>query len=868
MENDAAATGGSVDEPGDSSSIPVSAGGIVSFPCSLCNKVCKSRSGLTLHMRKIHPSFFHDNKANELQNINQSKKRWTKAEIDTLAKAEADLIFNHPEVTNINQQLLSVMRGRTLEGIKGKRRDPTYKLLVNDLLMNMRDESLMRDSSPSQPGNNHDITVDMPQLSPIAEQPLHDSFASMPVLISDDNPEHSIHYYLESLNNNRTLGGNPTEIELVLDEALKILDFDPLRARDLVERYLNLTLCDIKQARPPDKPKKRRRGAVVVSTLSKRKQRRADYANLQKLYRKSRKAAYNKIVSNNSISPLLETQNVFHFWKNLLTRTDFSEFPIQTSNESLNISTYIQPCEILAAHMKFSSAPGPDGLTVGKLSKIPVRQKCKLFTFWILAQWVPDVVLNSRTTFIPKEMNVTEPSKLRPITISSTLLRQFHKILAARLLKHLNFNPGQYGFLKVDGIAKAVDKMDMIFKYLKQDYHPLSAVFIDISKAFDSVSHSAIIELLKRRNVDYGFCKYVDYIYKFSKTTLTFNGFSSNLIHPTRGVRQGDPLSSIMFLIVMDYVFEHLPPNFSFSNNKDFNCGILAYADDVGLFSNNPIDLQNTLDVFCSTLSKVGLSLNIMKCRSMSWLTNKKLKTTAYHKDRSFFVNGQKIESLNIEDEFEYLGVPFTPNGRVFGTAPFIKNKLNLLRNSLLKPQQKLYLLRNMLLPCSFHRLVLGRLHIGYLKKIDCEIRAFIRGVLHLPHDFPNAAFYASVIDGGLGIPCMRWSIPRMARKRLGDLSERTKAFLMYNNHLIENPEQQRKMFRSSLLKMVDCTGLKGANEVPTNGFLMEPIFLAAMTSSSLFTSGTTASLISLDQLVEGTRRIKAAKDAVTVQKH
>ena len=117
--------------------------------------------------------------------------------------------------------------------------------------------------------------------------------------------------------------------------------------------------------------------------------------------------------------------------------------------------------------MKYNSAPRPDGLTVRKLNKIPVRQRCKIFSFWILAKWVPDVVLNSRTTFIPKEVDVNDPSKLRPITISSTTLRQFHKVLAARLYSSLRFHPGQFGFLKLDGTVKAVDK---IFKCLKQQY--------------------------------------------------------------------------------------------------------------------------------------------------------------------------------------------------------------------------------------------------------------------------------------------------------------------------------------------------------------------------------------------------------------
>ena len=78
----------------------------------------------------------------------------------------------------------------------------------------------------------------------------------------------------------------------------------------------------------------------------------------------------------------------------------------------------------------------------------------------------------------------------------------------------------------------------------------------------------------------------------------------------------------------------------------------------------------------------------------------------------SFYMNGQPIKSLDIDEVFEYLSVPFTPDGRVFGTAPFVKEKLNLLKKSMLKPQQKMYLLKNMLLPCCFYRLVLGTLEL------------------------------------------------------------------------------------------------------------------------------------------------------------
>ena len=152
-----------------------------------------------------------------------------------MAKAEANLIYKHPEVQNVNQHLLSIMEGRSLEGIKGKRRDACYKRIVNDLLISLRDQSIINDpiSPPSQ--NEFNLTVEMPVLSPAPENILHESFEVMPVLVSSDTLEGSIDFYLKKLYNDRSLGGTPTEQELIIDEALRTLNYDPLRARDLIE---------------------------------------------------------------------------------------------------------------------------------------------------------------------------------------------------------------------------------------------------------------------------------------------------------------------------------------------------------------------------------------------------------------------------------------------------------------------------------------------------------------------------------------------------------------------------------------------------------------------------------------------------------
>ena len=100
---------------------------------------------------------------------------------------------------------------------------------------------------------------------------------------------------------------------------------------------------------------------------------------------------------------------------------------------------------------------------------------------------------------------------------------------------------------------------------------------------------------------------------------------------------------------------------------------------------------------------------------------------------------------------------------------------------------------------------------------MDLKVRAFIRGVLHLPHYFHNAAFYASAVDGGLGMPCMRWSIPIMARSRLNDQTPRTIQLSTIDGKLIKDKKDLNKIMRKKLLKMVDGKGLTAAHNVPVS---------------------------------------------------
>jgi hypothetical protein len=103
----------------------------------------------------------------------------------------------------------------------------------------------------------------------------------------------------------------------------------------------------------------------------------------------------------------------------------------------------------------------------------------------------------------------------------------------------------------------------------------IGCIFCDLTKAFDRVNHTYLLEKLKYYNVRgkalYFFKSYLD-----SGSQYVFiNGISSDTLQLTQGVSQGSVLGPILFLVLV--------------NDLEFNvcAGIFMYADDTTLTVRN-----------------------------------------------------------------------------------------------------------------------------------------------------------------------------------------------------------------------------------------------------------------------------------------
>ncbi|GBL87707.1 Retrovirus-related Pol polyprotein from type-2 retrotransposable element R2DM [Araneus ventricosus] len=333
-----------------------------------------------------------------------------------------------------------------------------------------------------------------------------------------------------------------------------------------------------------------------------------------------------------------------------------------------------------------------------------------------------------------------------------------------------------------------------------------------MEKAFDSVSHDAIFQALEKINISPVIKDYLKFTYAHARTFLCFNGsIKSEPVRPTRGVRQGDPMSPLLFLMLFDRVLSSIPDYEGFHiEGKKINH--IAFADDLVLMADSMIGLNNIINKILPALIWSGLNISVEKSATFMWMTDGKRKRVIYDSTSRLSIRNRPVNIFKVDDEFKYLGVIFTPRGRIKYNVD-LEEKLRTLQKALLRPQQKMFFLVNNLLPLLYHQLSFAKLYAGSLKKLDIKIRRFVRSVLHLPKDVPSSAFHARVSDGGLGIPSLRWMAPLLAVKRGNEKEHR---LLNHEGKQLRTTNAVYRMFKRQWQSTCDGSGLKGSDDVPS----------------------------------------------------
>ena len=148
--------------------------------------------------------------------------------------------------------------------------------------------------------------------------------------------------------------------------------------------------------------------------------------------------------------------------------------------------------------------------------------------------------------------------------------------------------------------------------------------FVDFKKAFDSVWHNGLLRKLENKGINGNFLNLIKSIYAKTKCAVKINGKVTNSFNYLKGVQQGNPLSSTLFNLFVNDIFDEIKNASPVSlNNYDiFNA--LMYADDLVLISTSRDDLQRSLDALQNYCEKWKLEINF-KRKPKHWSSLKAL---------------------------------------------------------------------------------------------------------------------------------------------------------------------------------------------------------------------------------------------------
>ena len=406
-----------------------------------------------------------------------------------------------------------------------------------------------------------------------------------------------------------------------------------------------------------------------------------------------RKSAVAPLKSEDGKSLLSDKASIMRRWneyfKDLLNRTS------TVSDESLNqvrcdpvqehLANPLLLQEVLVAikAMKSNKAPGPDGIPaeVWKSSEPLAEQLYKLLSSIWETEEVPQQFKDANIVTIWKRKgSKSDCSNYRGVSLLAIAGKILGRVLLNRLALNIiepNLSESQCGFRANRGTTDMVFSARQLQEKCREQNMDLYMAFIDLTKAFDTVSRAGLWSLLAKFGCPSKLVNIIKQLHEGMIGRVCMDGQESEGFGVTNGVKQGcviaPSLFSLFFAAMLKEATDDMPHGVTirFRSGKIFNLARLKastkviealirellFADDCMMVAHSEGDLQQMMTRFANAAANYGLQISITKTEIMYQPAPGKT-----HIEPNITIDGSQLTSVK---RFTYLGSVLTSDAQI-----------------------------------------------------------------------------------------------------------------------------------------------------------------------------------------------------------
>ncbi|KAF1320212.1 Kinesin protein, partial [Globisporangium splendens] len=281
----------------------------------------------------------------------------------------------------------------------------------------------------------------------------------------------------------------------------------------------------------------------------------------------------------------------------------------------------------------------------------------RLFNLWIPECVLPSSFSEAHIHCIKKSVSAASPLDYTPIALLNSDYKIFTRIFATRLRTVLSWliHHMQAGFVPGRVIPTTIDVLLAAQQRATSDpaMSRAIALLLDFAKAYDSLDRSFLAQALQHLGFPLKFVHLVKVLY--SQTTYKFivNGFLSRKYNVTSGIRQGCPLSPLLFILALEVLYRKIEASDEIHGVELQAAGCATevrlggYADDTTIYLSDPKDINAVFAILDKYGAASGLRVNRHKSAVLP--LNKEYSSTEE--------SVSDIHVLQREEHCRYLGI-------------------------------------------------------------------------------------------------------------------------------------------------------------------------------------------------------------------